>query len=215
MAFGSVLPFLLSTHSVDCAVPLLLCHSKALLVNIAIFSVHRANYALFLQFTALIVPFRRSAHCTKCALFRWHPALLKTCAEHYVLVSVYLICVGVRSGGGGITGMATSWWWLICKDLHSYCFGYCCHDHRDLYLHGDCFSYCCHDSCRVSPWLPLQLVARCGDTGSTSYRTRACLCSLSTRATMAVSRRRSAPCTRSPGTNDSRRFRLFSSPTNR
>ena len=37
-------PFLLSTHSVDCAVPLLL-------------SVHRINSALFPPFTALIVPF--------------------------------------------------------------------------------------------------------------------------------------------------------------
>ena len=45
MAFSSVLPFLLSTHSVDCAVPLLLCHLRALLFN----------SALFLQFTALIV----------------------------------------------------------------------------------------------------------------------------------------------------------------
>ena len=59
-------------HSFDCAGPLLLCHSRALLVN----------SALFLQFTALIVPFCRSAHRTKCALFRWHPALLKTWTEH-------------------------------------------------------------------------------------------------------------------------------------
>ena len=47
MAFSSVLPFLLPTHSVDCAVHLLLCHSMALLVN----------SALFLPFTALIMPF--------------------------------------------------------------------------------------------------------------------------------------------------------------
>ena len=47
MAFSSVLPFLLPTHSVDCAVHLLLCHSRALLVN----------SALFLPFTALIMPF--------------------------------------------------------------------------------------------------------------------------------------------------------------
>ena len=47
MAFISVLPFLLSTHSVNCAVHLLLCHSRALLVN----------SALFLPFTALIMPF--------------------------------------------------------------------------------------------------------------------------------------------------------------
>ena len=44
MAFSSVLPFLLPTHSVDCAVHLLLCHSRALLIN----------SALFLPFTALI-----------------------------------------------------------------------------------------------------------------------------------------------------------------
>ena len=47
MAFSSVLPFLLLTHSVDCAVHLLLCHSKAFLVN----------SALFLPFTPLIMPF--------------------------------------------------------------------------------------------------------------------------------------------------------------
>ena len=47
MAFSSVLPFLLPTHSVDCAVHLLLCHSRALLVN----------SAPFLPFTALIMPF--------------------------------------------------------------------------------------------------------------------------------------------------------------
>ena len=47
MAFSSVLPFLLPTHSVDCAVHLLLRHSRALLVN----------SALFLPFTALIMPF--------------------------------------------------------------------------------------------------------------------------------------------------------------
>ena len=46
MAFSSVLPFLLSTHSVDCAVHILLCHSRELLVN----------SALFLLFT-LIMPF--------------------------------------------------------------------------------------------------------------------------------------------------------------
>ena len=33
MAFSSVLPFLLHTHSVDCAVHLLLSHSRALLVR--------------------------------------------------------------------------------------------------------------------------------------------------------------------------------------
>ena len=47
MAFSSVLPFVLPTHSVDCAVHLLLCHSRALLVN----------SALFLPFTELIMPF--------------------------------------------------------------------------------------------------------------------------------------------------------------
>ena len=48
MAFSSVLPFVLPTHSVDCAVHLLLCHSRALLVN----------SALFLKFTALKFPFQ-------------------------------------------------------------------------------------------------------------------------------------------------------------
>ena len=47
MAFSSVLQFLLPTHSVDCAVHILLCHSRTLLVN----------SALFLPFTALIMPF--------------------------------------------------------------------------------------------------------------------------------------------------------------
>ena len=42
MPFSPVLSFLLSTHSVDCAVPLLL-------------SIHLVNSALFLQFTAQIV----------------------------------------------------------------------------------------------------------------------------------------------------------------
>ena len=48
MAFtNSVLSFLLPTHSVDCAVHLLLSHSRALLVS----------SALFHPFTALIMPF--------------------------------------------------------------------------------------------------------------------------------------------------------------
>ena len=46
MTLGSVLPFLLHTHSVDCAVHLLLSHSRALLVS----------SALFHPFTALIMP---------------------------------------------------------------------------------------------------------------------------------------------------------------
>ena len=73
---------MLSTHSVDCAVHLLL-------------SILRVNSALFLPFTVPIVPFSsvhrtnwallRSIHRTKCALFRWHPALLKTWAEHWMI----------------------------------------------------------------------------------------------------------------------------------
>ena len=59
MAFSSVLPFLLPTHSVACAVHLLLSHSRALLVNSAHFqSVYLANYALFLQFTVPKCPFQ-------------------------------------------------------------------------------------------------------------------------------------------------------------
>ena len=54
MAFCSVLSFLLSTHSVDCAVLLLL-------------SVRRVNSSLFLSFTALIVSFS-SVHSANCAL---------------------------------------------------------------------------------------------------------------------------------------------------
>ena len=37
MAFNSVLPFLLPTHRVDCAVHLLLSHSMELLVSSALF----------------------------------------------------------------------------------------------------------------------------------------------------------------------------------
>ena len=47
IGFSSVLPSLLPTHSVDCAVHLLLSHSRALLIN----------SVLFLPFTALIMPF--------------------------------------------------------------------------------------------------------------------------------------------------------------
>ena len=56
MAYSSVLPFLLPTHIVDCAVHLLLSHS----------SVYRANYALFLQFTALKCPFDGPFIALKC-----------------------------------------------------------------------------------------------------------------------------------------------------
>ena len=54
MAFSCVLPFLLPTHSVDCAGHLLLSHSRALLVS----SAH------FHPFTALIMPFS-SVHRAK------------------------------------------------------------------------------------------------------------------------------------------------------
>ena len=66
MAFTSVLPFLLLTHSVDCAVHLLLCHSRALLVN----------SALFLKFTALKFPIQIA------------PCLLKTWAEHWIRIAI-------------------------------------------------------------------------------------------------------------------------------
>ena len=48
-----LLPFLLPTHSVDCAVHLLLSHSRALLVSSAIFH----------PFTTLIMPFFFSSPC--------------------------------------------------------------------------------------------------------------------------------------------------------
>ena len=80
----AVLPFLLSTHSVDCAVPLLL-------------SVHCANCALF-QFTALIVPFWRSVHRPKCAIFRWYHASLKTWAELVCGWNITVICNPAATG---------------------------------------------------------------------------------------------------------------------
>ena len=56
MAFSSVLPFLLLNNSVDCAVHLLLCHSRALLVN----------SPFFLPFTALKCPFDGPFTALKC-----------------------------------------------------------------------------------------------------------------------------------------------------
>ena len=64
MAFSSALSFLLSTHSVYYAVPLLLSIHVLIVPFFFFSSVHRANCALFLQFTALIVPFWRSVHRT-------------------------------------------------------------------------------------------------------------------------------------------------------
>ena len=63
LAFSSVLPFLLPTHSVDCAVHLLLSHTRALC---PFSSVYRANYALFLQFTVLKCPFDGPFTALKC-----------------------------------------------------------------------------------------------------------------------------------------------------
>ena len=56
MAFSYVFPFLLPTHSVDCAVHLLLSHSRALLVS----------SALFHPFTALKCPFDGPFTALKC-----------------------------------------------------------------------------------------------------------------------------------------------------
>ena len=56
MAFSSVFPFLLPTHSVDCAVHVLLSHSRALLVS----------SALFHPFTALKCPFDGPFTALKC-----------------------------------------------------------------------------------------------------------------------------------------------------
>ena len=59
----AVLPFLLPTHSVDCAVHLLLSHWRVLLVSSAIF---HPFTALFLQFTALKCPFDDPFTALKC-----------------------------------------------------------------------------------------------------------------------------------------------------
>ena len=83
MAFSSDLSFLLFTHIIDCAS---YCPFTTLIVPFS--SVHCANCALFLPFTTLIVPFWRSAHHTKRALLRWHPALLKTWAEHLCITTL-------------------------------------------------------------------------------------------------------------------------------
>ena len=56
MAFSSVFPFLLPTHSVDCTVHPLLSHSRALLVS----------SALFHPFTALKCPFDGPFTALKC-----------------------------------------------------------------------------------------------------------------------------------------------------
>ena len=71
MAFSSVLPFLLPTHSVDCAVHLLLSHSRALLVSSALFHPFTALYIIilpfsFTQFTALKCPFDGPFTALKC-----------------------------------------------------------------------------------------------------------------------------------------------------
>ena len=76
MAFNSVLPLLLPTHSVDCAVHLLLSHSRALLVSSALFhpftalimpfsSVHRAKVPFWRSVHRAKVPFWRSVHRAK------------------------------------------------------------------------------------------------------------------------------------------------------
>ena len=67
MAFSSVLPFLLPTHSVDCAVHLLLSHSRALFVSSALFHpVTALIYSLFLHFTVLKCPFDSPFTALKC-----------------------------------------------------------------------------------------------------------------------------------------------------
>ena len=67
MAFSSVFPFLLPTHSVDCAVHLLLSHSRALLVSIALFHPFTALKCPFDgPFTALKCPFDGPFTALKC-----------------------------------------------------------------------------------------------------------------------------------------------------
>ena len=66
MAFNSVLPFVLPTHSVDCAVHLLLSHSRALLVSSALFHPFTALIMPFFQFTALKCPFDGPFTALKC-----------------------------------------------------------------------------------------------------------------------------------------------------
>ena len=67
MAYSSVFSFLLPTHSVDCAVHLLLSHSRALLVSSALFHPFTALIMpFFLQFTALKCPFDGPFTALKC-----------------------------------------------------------------------------------------------------------------------------------------------------
>ena len=75
------LPFLLPTHSVDCAVHLLLSHSRALLVSSALFhpftalimpfsSIHRAKVPFWRSVHRAKVPFWRSVHRAKVPFWR-------------------------------------------------------------------------------------------------------------------------------------------------
>ena len=66
MAFSSVFPFLLPTHSEDCAVHFLLSHSRALLVSSALFHPFTALKCPFDgPFTTLKYPFDGSVHRAK------------------------------------------------------------------------------------------------------------------------------------------------------
>ena len=66
-SFSSVFPFLLPTHSVDCAVHLLLIHSRALLVSSALFHPFSALKCPFDgPFTTLKCPFDGPFTALKC-----------------------------------------------------------------------------------------------------------------------------------------------------
>ena len=114
MAFSSVFPFLLPTHSVDCAVHLLLSHSRALLVSSALFHPFTALKCPFDgPFTALKCPFDGPFTALKCP-FQMAPCPSENLGRTLgsgtidVLKCPYHVAVLYRRVG-----------WPICEDLRT------------------------------------------------------------------------------------------------